>query len=82
MVARPTSVLIKQAGDIEALANSVPDNGGIYFVPAFSGLYAPYWRADARGCIVGLSRSIAADILRGRHSSRSATKRATCLMQW
>jgi glycerol kinase len=48
--------LIKQAGDIEALANSVPDNGGIYFVPAFSGLYAPYWRADARGCIVGLSR--------------------------
>lgn len=48
--------IIKQAGDIEALANSVPDNGGIYFVPAFSGLYAPYWRADARGCIVGLSR--------------------------
>jgi len=48
--------LIKQAGDIEALANTVRDNGGIYFVPAFSGLYAPYWRADARGCIVGLSR--------------------------
>ncbi len=48
--------LIKQAGDIEALANSVRDSGGIYFVPAFSGLYAPYWRADARGCIVGLSR--------------------------
>src|SRR5437867_1453291 len=48
--------IIKQAGDIEALANSVTDNGGVYFVPAFSGLYAPYWRADARGCIVGLSR--------------------------
>ncbi|MBA3321668.1 MAG: glycerol kinase GlpK [Pyrinomonadaceae bacterium] len=48
--------IIKQAGDIEALANSVIDNGGVYFVPAFSGLYAPYWRADARGCIVGLSR--------------------------
>ena len=48
--------IIKQAGDIEALANSVADNGGVYFVPAFSGLYAPYWRADARGCIVGLSR--------------------------
>ncbi len=48
--------LIKQAGDIEALANTVADNGGVYFVPAFSGLYAPYWRADARGCIVGLSR--------------------------
>jgi len=48
--------IIRQAGDIEAVANSVPDNGGVYFVPAFSGLYAPYWRADARGCIVGLSR--------------------------
>jgi glycerol kinase len=48
--------IIKQAGDIEGLANSVSDNGGVYFVPAFSGLYAPYWRADARGCIVGLSR--------------------------
>jgi glycerol kinase len=48
--------IIKQASDIEALANSVTDNGGVYFVPAFSGLYAPYWRADARGCIVGLSR--------------------------
>jgi glycerol kinase len=48
--------IIKQASDIEALANTVKDNGGVYFVPAFSGLYAPYWRADARGCIVGLSR--------------------------
>jgi glycerol kinase len=48
--------IIKQADDIEALANTVPDNGGVYFVPAFSGLYAPYWRADARGCIVGLTR--------------------------
>jgi glycerol kinase len=48
--------IIKQASDIEALACSVKDNGGVYFVPAFSGLYAPYWRADARGCIVGLTR--------------------------
>src|SRR6266536_2346237 len=48
--------VIKQSSDIEALANSVTDNGDIYFVPAFSGLYAPYCRADARGCIVGLSR--------------------------
>jgi hypothetical protein len=38
------------------MANSVADNGGVYFVPAFSGLYAPHWRSDARGCIVGLSR--------------------------
>ena len=42
--------------DVEALANTVPDNGGAYFVPAFSGLFAPYWRSDARGAIVGLSR--------------------------
>jgi glycerol kinase len=48
--------VIASAADIEALANSVPDNGGIYFVPAFSGLFAPYWRSDARGAILGLSR--------------------------
>ena len=48
--------IIASASEIEALANSVPDNGGIYFVPAFSGLFAPYWRSDARGVIVGLSR--------------------------
>src|SRR5215204_4426670 len=48
--------IISSASEIEALANTVPDNGGIYFVPAFSGLFAPYWRSDARGVIVGLSR--------------------------
>ena len=48
--------IIPTASDIEALAASVPDSGGIYFVPAFSGLFAPYWRPDARGAIVGLSR--------------------------
>ena len=48
--------IIASASEIEPLANSVPDNGGIYFVPAFSGLFAPYWRSDARGAIVGLSR--------------------------
>jgi glycerol kinase len=48
--------LIKSSSDIEALAASVPDNGDAYFVPAFSGLYAPYWRADARGVIAGLTR--------------------------
>jgi len=48
--------LIKSADEIEALAASVADSAGLYFVPAFSGLFAPYWRADARGVIVGLSR--------------------------
>jgi glycerol kinase len=48
--------IISGAAEIEALARQVPDNGGIYFVPAFSGLFAPYWRSDARGAIVGLSR--------------------------
>lgn len=49
--------IINSASEIEALASSVPDNGGIYFVPAFSGLFAPYWRSDARGVIVGLTRA-------------------------
>jgi len=48
--------IIRAASDVEPLAASVPDSGGIYFVPAFSGLFAPYWRSDARGAIVGLSR--------------------------
>lgn len=48
--------VISGAAQSEALARQVPDNGGVYFVPAFSGLFAPYWRSDARGVIVGLSR--------------------------
>jgi len=48
--------IIASASEIESLATSVPDNGGMYFVPAFSGLFAPHWRSDARGAIVGLSR--------------------------
>ncbi len=48
--------MISSAPEVEVLADSVPDNGGVYIVPAFSGLFAPYWRADARGAIVGLTR--------------------------
>jgi glycerol kinase len=48
--------LIEKSSDIEGLAISVTDNGGIYFVPAFSGLYAPYWKDNARGVIAGLTR--------------------------
>ncbi|HZZ42570.1 MAG TPA: glycerol kinase GlpK [Tepidisphaeraceae bacterium] len=58
--------LITTAKEIEPLASSVPNNGGVYFVPAFSGLFAPYWRSDARGTIVGLSQ----------HSSRAHIARA------
>lgn len=50
--------MIENSKDIEMLAKSVDDAGGIYFVPAFSGLYAPYWKSDARGVIVGLTRYI------------------------
>jgi len=50
--------LIEKSADIETLARSVEDNGGIYFVPAFSGLFAPYWRSDARGAIVGMTRYV------------------------
>jgi glycerol kinase len=52
--------LIKAAPDVEELAKSVDDNGGVYFVPAFSGLFAPYWRSDARGVIAGLTRFVTA----------------------
>jgi glycerol kinase len=48
--------IIEKASDIEALANSVEDNGGVYFVPAFVGLGAPHWNQDARGMIIGLTR--------------------------
>jgi len=50
--------IIERSSDIEALASSVPDNGGMAIVPAFSGLFAPYWRSDARGVMVGLTRFI------------------------
>ncbi|ENO18538.1 glycerol kinase [Schaalia cardiffensis F0333] len=50
--------MIVKSSDIGALAESVKDNGGVYFVPAFSGLFAPYWRDDARGAIVGLTRYV------------------------
>jgi glycerol kinase len=50
--------LIKSAPEIEAMALTVEDSGGAYFVPAFSGLFAPYWRSDARGALVGLTRYI------------------------
>jgi glycerol kinase len=59
--------IIRCAADIEPLANSVGDSGGVYFVPAFSGLFAPHWRSDARGVIVGLSR----------HSTQAHLARAT-----
>jgi glycerol kinase len=48
--------MITKSSEIEDLAASVPDNGGVYFVPAFSGLYAPYWKDSARGVIAGLTR--------------------------
>jgi glycerol kinase len=50
--------LIKTAAEVEDLATTVDDNGGIYFVPAFSGLYAPYWKNDARGIIAGMTRYV------------------------
>jgi len=59
--------LIQSSAEVEALAKSVEDSGGIYFVPAFSGLYAPYWKSDARGVIVGLTRFVTKD-----HIARAA----------
>jgi glycerol kinase len=50
--------MIEKSSDIEPLARTVDDNGGIYFVPAFSGLFAPYWKSDARGAVVGMTRYV------------------------
>lgn len=50
--------IISSAPEVEELAKTVDDNGGAYFVPAFSGLFAPYWRSDARGALVGLTRFV------------------------
>ena len=56
--ARDNLKMIADASEIEAVARTVEDNGGAYFVPAFSGLFAPHWRADARGALVGLTRYV------------------------
>lgn len=53
---RDSLEIIENSADVEALANSVADNGGVYFVPAFAGLGAPHWNQDARGLIIGLTR--------------------------
>ena len=67
--------LIGSSADIEALAASVADNGDVYFVPAFSGLYAPYWRADARGVIAGLTGYATAAISPAPHWRRPPIRR-------
>jgi glycerol kinase len=59
--------LIKTAAEVETLAQTVEDNGDVYIVPAFSGLYAPYWRDDARGIVAGLTR-----YARAGHFARAA----------
>jgi len=59
--------MISNSSEVEALAGTVEDNGGAYFVPAFSGLYAPYWKSDARGVIAGLTRFV-----RSGHLARAA----------
>jgi glycerol kinase len=68
--------MIESSGDIEALARTVPDNGGAYFVPAFSGLYAPHWNDRARGVIAGLTRFVT----RG-HLARAVLE-ATAFQTW
>jgi len=68
--------IIKNSPDIEKLAQEVDDNGGCYFVPAFSGLYAPYWKQDARGVLVGLTRFV-----NKSHIARAALE-ATAFQTW
>lgn len=68
--------IIQSSGEIEALAASVEDNGGCYFVPAFSGLYAPYWKSNARGVIAGLTRYV------NKHHIARATLEASAFQTW
>jgi glycerol kinase len=68
--------LIQHSSEIETLAQTVPDNGGVYFVPAFSGLYAPHWNDAARGTIVGLTR------FANRGHIARATLEATAYQTW
>ncbi|KAF9002213.1 Glycerol kinase, partial [Haplosporangium bisporale] len=64
--------IIREAEEINALAAGVPNNGGVVFVTAFSGLFAPYWRPDVRGCILGISQHTT------KHHLARATLEATC----
>jgi glycerol kinase len=73
---RDNLAMIDSSADVEALARSVPDNGGAYFVPAFSGLYAPHWNDRARGVIAGLTRFVT----RG-HLARAVLE-ATAFQTW
>jgi glycerol kinase len=68
--------LIRSSPEIETLARTVPDNGGVYFVPAFSGLYAPHWNDGARGTIVGLTR-----FANGGHLARAVLE-STAFQTW
>ncbi len=72
--------LIDSAAAIEDLARTVEDNGDVYFVPAFSGLFAPHWREDARGVIVGLTAYARAGHLARPSWRRPPGRRAKCSM--
>jgi glycerol kinase len=72
--------VIERSADVQALAESVPDNGGVIVVPAFTGLGAPYWRADARGAILGLTRGVTAAHI-ARAALESIAFQSTALLQ-
>ncbi len=75
--------IIGDAREVEALARSVPDSGDVVFVPAFSGLFAPHWRADARGVIAGLTAFVDTRTHRaGRDRGHRVPGRTTCARRW
>jgi glycerol kinase len=79
---RDNMEMIQSSAEVEALAGSVEDNGGIYFVPAFSGLYAPYWKSDARGVIVGMTRYVNKGHIARAALEATAIRLAKCWMRW
>jgi len=74
--------IIEKSPDVETLARTVDDNGGVFFVPAFSGLYAPYWKENARGVIAGLTRYANKGHIARQFWKRRRFKRETWSRPW
>ena len=74
--------IIRSAAEVEALAASVPDSGGVVFVPALTGLGAPHWDQEARGTISGITRERARATSPGQRWRRSPSRRAMFLTPW
>lgn len=74
--------ICEKAADTEAMAESIPDNGGLYFVPAFTGLGAPHWNMNARGMMIGITAATTKEQMARAASNPWRTRPATCSKKW